>query len=56
MNNNFLRKIGLVVSIIIIVTSVISFFVCDDRFFTYLYFIVGFVYLMLNLFVFKNKK
>lgn len=55
MNNNVLRRIGLSVSVIIIVTSIIGFFVCDDRFFSYLYFTVGFVYLMLNLFVVKNN-
>lgn len=56
MNNKVLRKIGLVGSIILIVTAVVGFFVCDDRFFSYLYFTVGFVYLMVNLFVVKNKK
>ena len=56
MNNNVLHRIGLAVSVIMIVTSIIGFFVCDDRFFSYLYFIVGFVYLMLNLFNVKNKK
>lgn len=56
MNNNVLRRIGLWVSVIIIVTAVVGFFVCDDRFFSYLYFTVGFVYLMVNLFVVKNKK
>ncbi len=56
MNNNVLHKIGLAASVFITVTSIIGFFVCEDRFFSYLYFMVGFVYLMLNLFIVKNKK
>lgn len=55
MSNNVLHKMGLVASIVIIIISIVGFFVCDDRFFPYLYFTIGFIYLMLILFFYKKR-
>lgn len=49
MNQSLLIKIGLIVSVLLIVGSAIGFFVCEDKMFSYLYFAVGLIYLILNL-------
>lgn len=56
MNQSTLRRIGLIASVLLIVAAAIGFFVWDDRLFSYLYFAVGFVYLIFNLFFNKAKE
>lgn len=49
MNKEKLRKIGLIMSIILLIVSSISFFVCEDKLFPVLYLAIGVIYLIINL-------